>query len=100
MLKADDATLRSVRASVLKSSARGWDPARALDELGLVLYPAKGRGIAADTLRQAADMLTETPVDQLPAGRMVRTPLDTRNAIIEWLRLQADQLEKTNVAQA
>lgn len=98
MLKADDATLRAVRASVLKSAARGYDPARALDELGLVLYPAKGRDIAAGTLRQAADMLMDTPVDQLPAGRAIRTPLDARSAVIEWLRLQADQLEKSNVA--
>lgn len=98
MLKADDATLRAVRASVLKSAARGYDPARALDELGLVLYPAKTRETQAGTLRQAADMLGDIPVDQLPAGRTVRTPLDTRNAVMEWLRLQADQLEKANVA--
>lgn len=92
-LQADPKTIARAREIITRAHHKSFCPARQLEDQGLLWYPEKQRKVQADTLRQAADMLGETPVDRLPGGR-VTSVLDARNAIMNWLRVQADELEK------
>ena len=75
---------------------RGVDPVLALDDAGLLLYPQLRAGIIAQALDDITDLIDEASVKQLmPVGdRMPTTPLDTKRAVVNWLRLQVTKLQE------
>jgi hypothetical protein len=94
MLKIDEETGSRVRTALLRADARGADPVRALDELGLLQYPARQRATMASTLHEAADLLEQlTPRQLAGEDRLATASLDTKRHITLWLRESARKLE-------
>lgn len=97
MLRADQATVLQVQAVLATAAVRGSDPARALDELGLLHHRLLRQDLMATALEQAADLLWATTVGQLAEGdRRAQTPLDLKRQVEGWLREQAAQIRKTS----
>jgi hypothetical protein len=93
-LRPDPETDAAVRAVILACQQRGTDVVRALNELGLLWYPAKLRAAQADILGNTADMLRQMSIRQLSevpvfgspgAGGLPNTPQETKNLIVNWL---------------
>lgn len=92
MLKADADTVLEVQGVLASAAARGTDPVRALDELGLLHYESRRLQAMAGTLEQAAQLLSEITTGQLATlanDRRPQTPLDTKRHIEMWLRAEA-----------
>lgn len=91
-LRVDKETILNVQAVLQSAVNRGTDPVRALDELGLLHYESKRLQAMADTLEQAAQLLSEITTGQLATvvgDRRPQTVLDTKRHIEMWLRHEA-----------
>jgi hypothetical protein len=82
---------------VLKvAQERGVDRVLALDDAGLLLHPALRVEIAKQILTQVTDLIDEASVRGLTprTQRMPATPLDTKQVIVGWLRVQVDNMQE------
>jgi len=92
----DEQIIEQTRRVLKVARERGTDVVLALDDAGLLLYPQLRAGIIAQALDDIADLIDEASVKQLmPVGyRMPTTPLDTKRAVVHWLRLQVTRYEE------
>ena len=96
MLRVDETTAADVRALLKRAADRGKDPVLALDELGLLSYPAKTRSTMAAALREAAGLLEELTVRQLAGvDRPASSPLELKRQVGVWLLASAHRLEES-----
>ena len=95
-LQIDQSTAADVRALLKRAAARSKDPVLALDELGLLSYPARTRATMAAALREAAQLLDELTVRQLAGvDRQATSPVDMKRQIGEWLLMSASRMEES-----
>ena len=95
-MRPSEQVMEQTRRVLKVAQDRGVDRVLALDDAGLLLYPALRAAIIAHALDDIADLIDEATVKQLvPTGdRMPTTPLDTKRVIVGWLRLQVTKLEE------
>lgn len=96
MPRIDPQSAADVRALLDRATKRGKDPVLALEELGMLLYPAMRRHLMAAALREAAGVLEELTVKQLAGSqRQALSPLDTKRHTVAWLRAEAQKVEES-----
>jgi hypothetical protein len=91
----DKATWERCQAAWSTSRRLGRDIYEFLNQLGLLLTPARRKEVVAAELRRAAHELENKSAMSLIIGdgRTGYTALDMQRAAVTWLRQRADQVE-------
>jgi len=95
-LRPSEEVLMQARRVLKVAQERGVDRVLALDDAGLLMYPARRLQIAKDILTQVTDLIDEASVRGLTprTQRMPATPLDTKRVIVSWLRDQVTNMQE------
>lgn len=93
----DEDTWNKWRIAWRRSRQLGKDFAEFLNQVGLLLTPARRREIVALEIRRRADLLEQASARSLIEyhyGSTGSSALDMQRATVAWLRNQADKVEK------
>lgn len=93
----DEVTWHQLQVAHKAARRLGRDPFEFLNQVGLLLTPARDRAVRATELRGAAHELENANPEFMVRhfyGGTGMTALDMQRAITAWLRSRADDIEK------
>lgn len=96
----DPASALKIHGLLNQCTAAGRDPIRAMDELGMLMFPELDAHLRAELLGAAAHLLDLESIDSIRRAlssrggeprRMPMTPYETKQMIVTWLLELAGQ---------